>query len=78
VTTRKVLTAGDKTQSRDRLLYDDNHGEESTSQSVKHTPYGIKHNIRESITKVLSRIFESLMQPFKVSPSFVFSSSATD
>jgi hypothetical protein len=66
VTTRKVLTAGDKTQSRDRLLYDDNHGEESTSQSVKHTPYGIKHNIRESITKVLSRIFESLMQPFKI------------
>jgi len=63
------LLAEDKAQ----LPHDARHAEEMPNkqqqqQPPRHAVYGTKHNIRESLAKVLSRIFEPLLQPFKVSP----------
>ncbi len=66
------LLAEDKAQ----LPHDARHAEEMPNkqqqqqqQPPRHAVYGTKHNIRESLAKVLSRIFEPLLQPFKVPPS---------
>jgi hypothetical protein len=40
--------------------------QQQQQQPPRHAVYGTKHNIRESLAKVLSRIFEPLLQPFKV------------
>ena len=61
------------TEDKAQLAHDARHAEEMPNkQQQQHPPrhavYGTKHNIRESLAKVLSRIFEPLLQPFKVFP----------
>ncbi|ELR22857.1 golgi family protein, putative [Acanthamoeba castellanii str. Neff] len=57
------------TEDKAQLPHDARHAEEMPNKQQhppRHAVYGTKHNIRESLAKVLSRIFEPLLQPFKI------------